>query len=44
MCRIVKSEKLKGRKNFEDPDLDGWMILNLSVLKCVRLRSGFDYR
>jgi hypothetical protein len=37
MCRIVKSEKLKGRKYFEDPSLVVGIILKLSVLKCVRM-------
>jgi hypothetical protein len=30
-------EKLKERKNFEDPGLDERIILNWSVLKCVKL-------
>ena len=37
MYRNVKSENLKGRKNFEDPGLDGRILLKLSVLKCVRM-------
>jgi hypothetical protein len=37
MCRIVRLAQLKGIKYFEDPGIDGGIILNLSVLKCVRL-------
>jgi hypothetical protein len=37
MYRIVKSEKLNGRKNFEYPGLDGRIILKMNVLKLVRM-------